>query len=337
MSDYIQSLRTKVGHDLLLVTSVTIVVFDDAGCVLLARHHEGDVWVLPGGGIEPPESPADAAVREMWEETGLWVELVRVLGVYGGADFLVTYINGDQVAYQMMVFEGRVIGGTLRPDDREIKATAYVSQAEWTALPTTAWMWIVMPDVFQRNGQACFQKPRWQPPVPSVRKGGMSDYVRQLRGKVGNSLVLTPCVWGFVFDEERRLLLQKRADNGRWAGPAGAIDPENSPTDAVVREAWEETGVIVEPVCVLAIFGGAAYAHTFDDGDQIINYGVIFECRCVGGHPTPDGIESTAVDFFPLMALPTELMSPRWRKLIPVAAENRTVVDFELPTWRPPT
>src|SRR4051794_22531041 len=113
MPDYIQSLRAKVGHDLLLVTSVTIVVFDDAGRVLLVRHNEGDVWVLPGGSIEPPESLADAVVREMWEETGLWVEPMRVLGVYGGPDFLVTYANDDQVAYQMIVFEGRVRGGAL--------------------------------------------------------------------------------------------------------------------------------------------------------------------------------------------------------------------------------
>lgn len=336
MTDYIQSLREKVGHDLLLVTSVAIVVFDDQGRVLLARHNEGDVWVLPGGGIEPPESPADAAVREMWEETGLWIEPVRVIGVYGGPDFLVTYANGDQVAYQTIVFAGRVIEGAPRPDAREIKAVGYFSETAWAALPTPRWMQVVMPDVFRRSAQTCFQKSRWQPPVDGVRKGGMSDYVRQLRGKVGNSLVLTPSVWGLVFDEQRHLLLQKRADNGRWAGPAGAIDPEDSPTDAVVREAWEETGVLVEPVRVLAVFGGAAYAHTFSDGDQIINYGIIFECKFVSGRPTPDGIEAMDVNFFPLPSLPRQAMSARWQKFIAGATPERAETDFEPPTWRPP-
>jgi 8-oxo-dGTP pyrophosphatase MutT (NUDIX family) len=45
--------------------SVTIVSFDDTGRVLLVKHRDTDLWVAPGGAIEPEETPADAAVREM--------------------------------------------------------------------------------------------------------------------------------------------------------------------------------------------------------------------------------------------------------------------------------
>ncbi len=61
--------------------SVTIITFDDRGRVLLARHADAVVWVAPGGSVDPHESPADAAVREMWEETGLRVEPTRVVVV----------------------------------------------------------------------------------------------------------------------------------------------------------------------------------------------------------------------------------------------------------------
>ncbi|MCX6044066.1 MAG: NUDIX domain-containing protein [Chloroflexi bacterium] len=335
METYIQRLRAKVGHELLLMASVTIAVYDDQDRILLVRHAEGDVWVLPGGGVEPPESLADAAVREMWEETGLRVQLKHVFGVYSGPEFLVTYKNQDQVTYQMIVFEAQVAGGVLRANGEETKAVAYLSQTEMAALPMPAWMHAILPDLFAPRLRTNFQPPTWQVPLDGVRKGGMSDYVRQLRQKVGNDLVLTPSVLGLIFDEQGRLLLQKRADNGRWAGPAGAIDPNEPPSSAIVREAWEETGVLIEPTRVIAIFGGAAFSHSFPGGDQIVNYGVVFAGRFVSGQPTPDGIESTAVDLFPLTALPTELMSPRWRKLIAIATENRDFADFDAASWQP--
>jgi 8-oxo-dGTP pyrophosphatase MutT (NUDIX family) len=72
VAEYVRRLRDIVGgEELLQVPSVSIALRDADGRVLLARHSEGGVWLLPGGAIEPTEVPADAAVREMFEETGL--------------------------------------------------------------------------------------------------------------------------------------------------------------------------------------------------------------------------------------------------------------------------
>ena len=75
MSDYIRGLRDKIGTTVLEVPTASVLVFDDRQRVLLVRHVEGNDWTTPGGMVEPYETPADAAVRETWEETGLFVAL----------------------------------------------------------------------------------------------------------------------------------------------------------------------------------------------------------------------------------------------------------------------
>ncbi len=119
ISNHLKELRAKVGHDLLLLPSATAIVFDDSGRMLLVRDADVDEWVAPGGSIEPNEAPADAVVREVWEETGLWVAPVGLIGVYGGSEFLVRYSNGDRVQYVMSVFECEVVEGQARPDGSE--------------------------------------------------------------------------------------------------------------------------------------------------------------------------------------------------------------------------
>ena len=165
ISEYLSQLRKKVGSDLILIPSVTILVFDEEERVLLVRHSEGGLWVAPGGSIEPYERPADAAAREMWEETGLWIEPRRILGVYGGPEFHWAYRNGDQVGYVMTVFEGRVVGGELARDEEEVLEAGYFSEGEAERLPKAEWLKIVLADAFkQRNafknkGEASFQGP----------------------------------------------------------------------------------------------------------------------------------------------------------------------------------
>ena len=91
-----------------------------SGRVLLARHSEGGLWLLPGGAIEPTEIPADAAVREMFEETGLFVRLTALVGIFGGPEFVIHYGNGHRTSYVMAVFEAEHRGGTLHPDGAEL-------------------------------------------------------------------------------------------------------------------------------------------------------------------------------------------------------------------------
>jgi 8-oxo-dGTP pyrophosphatase MutT (NUDIX family) len=92
---HIARLRAVVGHELLLLPSVSILPVDEVGRVLLVRHagHD-DGWGILGGAVKVGESPAAAAVREAREEIGVDVHLVRLLG---GPDYEVSYLNGDRV------------------------------------------------------------------------------------------------------------------------------------------------------------------------------------------------------------------------------------------------
>jgi 8-oxo-dGTP pyrophosphatase MutT (NUDIX family) len=164
MSDYIRGLRAKIGTTVLEIPTVSVLVFDDRRRVLLARHAEGNDWTTPGGMIEPYETPSNAAVREMWEETGLHVALTRIIGVFGGELCTSTYGNGDKLSWVSTVFAATPIGGTPKPDGEEILELRYVARGEVGALRCKPHVHLFLDAAFARRRQGQFQPPTWQPP-----------------------------------------------------------------------------------------------------------------------------------------------------------------------------
>jgi len=136
--------------------------------VLLAQNADNGLWMTIGGAIEPDETPADAAVREFWEETGLVVELTGLLGVFGGPEFRVTYPNGDTTAYVSSVFVGRRVAGELRPDGSETIALRFVSRPEIRDLPMTPLSAAIVEHAFDHRDIPYFAKATWLPPGPPL-------------------------------------------------------------------------------------------------------------------------------------------------------------------------
>jgi 8-oxo-dGTP pyrophosphatase MutT (NUDIX family) len=163
LSGHLRELRKKVGHDLLVLPSAAVVIHDEHGRILMGLHSDRNVWVLPGGLVEPGEVPADAAVREAWEEIGVVVEVTSILGVYGGKELIVDYVNGDRAAYVGTIFRGRIVSGELRPDGQEILDVRYVSRAELMGLPHASWLDIAIEAVFSKTGVTDFQSATWRP------------------------------------------------------------------------------------------------------------------------------------------------------------------------------
>lgn len=153
-SDYIKHLRERIGHDLLVLPSVSIVAFKEDSTrdsILLVKHSDANKWVLPGGAIEPDERPADAAVREMKEETGLDVRPLRIIGVYGGPEFRVTYKNHDVVSYTMIAFEAEAVSGELKPDYEETLELRYFTEDESRKVDSPPWLSMVLKDAFSAD------------------------------------------------------------------------------------------------------------------------------------------------------------------------------------------
>jgi 8-oxo-dGTP pyrophosphatase MutT (NUDIX family) len=98
--------------------------------------------------------------------------------------------------------------------------------------------------------------------------GVISPHVRDLREKVGHSLLLLPSTAVLPRDEAGRLLLVRLIDTGNWATIGGAIEPDENPRDCAVREAQEEAGVSVELGAILGVLGGPDYRVTYPNGDE---------------------------------------------------------------------
>ena len=100
---------------------VGAVVVEPAGRVLWVRRRDNGLWGLPSGHVEPGESVEQAVLREVQEETGLQVRVVRLSGVYSAPDEqVVVYPSGEAVQFVTCVFLCRVEGGRLRPDGDEV-------------------------------------------------------------------------------------------------------------------------------------------------------------------------------------------------------------------------
>jgi 8-oxo-dGTP pyrophosphatase MutT (NUDIX family) len=119
ISPYLRQLRESVGHELLLVPSVAVLVWDAPGRMLLVRESDTGRWQTIGGAVEPDESPREAALRETLEEAGVSVRLDGIRDVLGGPQFRLRYSNGDLVGYVSIVFDARVLAGTPQPDGEE--------------------------------------------------------------------------------------------------------------------------------------------------------------------------------------------------------------------------
>ncbi|CAM3761708.1 NUDIX hydrolase [Smaragdicoccus niigatensis] len=115
--DFILDLRQKVGHAPLWLPAVSAVVVDDQNRVLLTLRQDFGEWAVISGILEPGEEPAAGILREIREETGIDVELVRV----GCIDVTpqITYTNGDEIQFLDICFLARYISGDPYAADDE--------------------------------------------------------------------------------------------------------------------------------------------------------------------------------------------------------------------------
>ena len=84
ISPYLKKLREKIGNEILQIPSVAAIIRNESGEILLVKSKNSDVWGLPAGAIDPGETPAEAVIREVFEETGLKISPIKIIGIFGG-------------------------------------------------------------------------------------------------------------------------------------------------------------------------------------------------------------------------------------------------------------
>lgn len=92
-----------------------IAIFNDAGQVLLTRRQDNGLWCLPGGHMDLGETLDQTAAREAKEETGLTIQLERLVGLYSSS-FPPGTFGDNSPAHNIMValFRAHPTGGNLK-------------------------------------------------------------------------------------------------------------------------------------------------------------------------------------------------------------------------------
>jgi len=162
----------------------------------------------------------------------------------------------------------------------------------------------------------------------------VQEWLRQVGDGVPGYVTPKVAVGAVVGDDHGRILLVQRADSGVWLYPTGWADVGYSASEVAVKEVFEETGMHVEPVRLIAVLDGLRLGFT-----SIPLYSVVFHCRLVGGELRRHPLECRDVGWFAEDQLPVPLAgAERWRVPAFAAIRGEPVeVAFDPPRdppWR---
>ncbi len=126
--NYIGELRKTIGHRLVMTVGCGVLIENRKGELLLQRRSDTGEWCVPGGALEPGETYAEAAKREIFEETGVDVADLKLYGLYSGPDREIHYPNGDVVYSLSVIFITDTFTGEVSDADSEVLEHRFFSR-----------------------------------------------------------------------------------------------------------------------------------------------------------------------------------------------------------------
>ena len=151
------SFGDRIGKEGALRVGASALIFDEAReKVLMTQRSDNSRWCLPGGGMDPGESASETCIREVMEETGLEVQVTRLIGVYTTPDLLIEYRDGNKVQPVTFSFEAEITGGELGLSDETIDFGWY-TVAEIEAMDTLEHHLTRIHDAVKNHPEAFFR------------------------------------------------------------------------------------------------------------------------------------------------------------------------------------
>jgi ADP-ribose pyrophosphatase YjhB (NUDIX family) len=156
VQEWLGSVREGVPGYVTPKVAVGAVVGNDQGQLLLVQRADSGVWLYPTGWADIGYSPAEVALKEVAEETGIEAEAVRLLAVLDG------YRMGMRLPLYSLVFHCRAVGGSLRTHPLETSDVGWFTEDDlpWPVIGWQQWGELAMRAVRGEAVETMFDEPR---------------------------------------------------------------------------------------------------------------------------------------------------------------------------------
>ena len=143
----------------------------------------------------------------------------------------------------------------------------------------------------------------------------MEDYLKDLRKRTGKMPLLLPHAVVILFNEEGKVLLEERSDDGYFDFPGGGIDLKETVEEAAKRELKEETGLVADSLTLFKVYSGEITHYVYFNGDEIYGVDLVFICDQYHGKLRPQLDEVKKLNFYDIHNMPQK-MSVRNKAII---------------------
>lgn len=127
---YIMELRDKVGSRPIIMVGACVLLVNNKNELLLQLRQDNHCWGLAGGSMDIGETLEQVAKRELFEETGLIANHLRLFNVYSGQEFYYKYPNEDEVYNVVTAYVCKDYKGILKKQEDEVKDLKFFKMAD---------------------------------------------------------------------------------------------------------------------------------------------------------------------------------------------------------------
>lgn len=132
------------------------------------------------------------------------------------------------------------------------------------------------------------------------------DNTRKIRELIGTAPMFMPSA-GIILYKDRKILMQKRADNCKWGLHGGAIEMGETTEETAIREVSEEIGITPESLVLYGVFSSEPMHHIYPDGNEVYIVSTVYFCDKYSGDFELDKNEVSEIRWFDADKLPEDI------------------------------